>query len=107
VTSPWDRQRAGEKYQPGTPGWMVGHTAPVGPAKRESTAWWYGPAHGWGKTYGGLGYPGPRVWRTKANAEAALRHVYGSLAYAERTGHRVMRVADAESIDRLQREGVR
>jgi hypothetical protein len=107
VTSPWDRKRAGDTYEPGARGWMVGHTARLGTARRESTAWWYGPAHGWGKTYGGLGYPGPRTWPTKADAEAALRHVYGSLAAALRSGHGVMRVADAESIDRLQREGVR
>jgi hypothetical protein len=104
ATSPWDRLRAGEHYRPGAAGWMVGHTAEV-PSGRKLTAWWYGPAHGWGRTYGGLGYPGPRMWRTRADAEAALRHVYRSLAVAERSGHHPMRVADAERIHAMQQTG--
>jgi hypothetical protein len=102
--SPWDRLYAGDKYEPGATGWMVGHTATM-PSGRVSTAWWFGPAHGWGTTYGGLGeHTGARVWRTKAQAEAAIRRVYRSLAHAEVTGHRAMRVADAESLARIQQQ---
>jgi hypothetical protein len=89
------KRYAGAPYQPGARGWMVAHTAPA-PSGRVFTAWWYGPDHGWGQTFGGLAHPGPRVWPTKFEAEMALRSIYGTPAYWR--GCVPIRVADAEQV---------
>lgn len=96
------KRYAGKLYAPGARGWMVGHTAPVS-AGRVITSWWYGPDHGWGTTYGGLSHSGPVVWRTKFEAEMALRSIYGTPANWR--GRVVVRVADAELIHTAQSGG--
>jgi hypothetical protein len=92
----------GAPYQRGARGWMVAHTAAAS-SGRVITAWWYGPDHGWGKTYGGLASPGPVVWPTKFSAEMALRSIYGTPANWQ--GQVVIRVADAELVHTAQTGG--
>lgn len=92
----WAKQHAGQPWRPGetTSGWLVALTRPTGATGRPITTYWYGPGHGWGTTSGGLAYPGPRVWPSKAAAEAALRSVFGPPSRWR--GYRPVRVADVE-----------
>jgi len=92
----------GVAYYRGAKGWVVAHTY-VAPSGRALTSWWFGPDQGWGTTYGGLAHPGPQVWRTKHDAEMALRAVYGTPSHWR--GRVVVRVADAELIHDAQSGG--
>lgn len=49
------------------------------PTPSEYYAWWYGPDHGWGTTWGGLDYS-VHVFATRREATAAVR--------AQGLGHR-------------------
>lgn len=62
-----------------TDGWVIylrGGPADDNPRARS---YWYGPSHGWGRTWGNIDQPEVRVWRTKALAEQARRARFGRL----------------------------
>jgi hypothetical protein len=89
-----------EHYTKQSGGWLV--KARYSGTRKDGTpfehfTYWYGPDHGWGTTSGPLDYSA--AWfRTKADAEAALRSVYGNLGTARRRGYSVIRNPGPEGV---------
>lgn len=83
-------------YTPGCEGWVLRDEVRYPAPRGLHVSWWYGPDHGFGTTYGSLGYS-TAVFPTRLAAEEAYRTIYGKLRRTGTRNQRAQRVADAEA----------
>lgn len=90
-----------DRYRPGVEGWIVEDRRQVG-ARDGSTfthvAWWYGPQHGWGNTWGPLEPQAcpVKVFPLYGDALAAAGSVGLALGHAKGRDTVIRKVEDAE-----------
>lgn len=77
-------------------GWVMRDETTLTKTGRVHVSYWYGPNHGWGRTFGGLDYS-VAVFPTRKAAEQAWRGEFGTL----RAKTTAQRLEDA----RLEKDG--